>query len=526
MKGLLDMKLKNYVLGKWVEGEGEGTPLINPINNQTLAHATSKGIDLKSALEFTRESGSVALQKLTYAQRAQLLSKMSDTLKSNRDTYYKIALENSGNTLSDARVDVDGGIGTLKYYSAIGAQLGEKKFLIDSNTERLSRDKNFQATHISTPLKGAAIQINAFNFPSWGMWEKVAVSILSGVAAFIKPASATCILSNEMLKDIIKADILPVGALSMICGGGHDLLNHVKLDDVVLFTGSADTALKLKTTPQVLKTNVRFNAETDSLNSCILGKDVNLSDDLYTSFIREVVNEMSVKAGQKCTAIRRIFVPEDKIDDVSANIVEALSKITMGDPKDESVKLGPLVDKKQHDAALAGLETLKTESQVLTPPLQLENLVGEGVNKDCFFAPTLLRCDNPVTAKMTHEVEVFGPVATLMPYQDYDELWKLVSKGNGSLVSSMFSNDQATFITGSIEMSSCNGRLLLIDETIQAAHTGHGNVMPQCIHGGPGRAGGGQELGGLRALTLYHQQTAVQSNSAVLEKLLESGATL
>lgn len=520
------MKLKNYVLGKWIEGEGDGTPLINPTNNDVLTFATSKGIDLKLALEFSRDTGGSNLQKLTYAQRAHLLSTMSDALKEKRDVYYKIALENSGNTLSDARVDVDGGIGTLKYYSAIGAGLGEKKYLIDTNFERLARDKNFQATHISTPLKGAAIQINAFNFPSWGMWEKVAVSILSGVAAFIKPATATCMLSNEMFKDIIEADILPVGALSMICGGGHDLMNYVTLEDVVLFTGSADTALKLQTTPQVLHTNVRFNAETDSLNSCILGKDVNLNDDLYNSFIREVVNEMSVKAGQKCTAIRRIFVPQDKIDDVSAKIVEALAKITMGDPKNESVKLGPLVDKKQHAAAVAGLALLQAESKILTKPLEVENLVGDNVSKDCFLAPTLLRCDNPEQAKTTHEVEVFGPVATIMPYQDYAALWKLVSKGGGSLVSSMFSNDQETFIEASIQLSSCHGRLLLVDEVIQASHTGHGNVMPQCIHGGPGRAGGGQELGGLRGLALYHQQTAIQSNSAMLEKLLECGATI
>lgn len=520
------MKLKNYVLGKWVDGEGDGTPLTNPTNNGILAYATSKGIDLNVALKFSRNTGTTNLQKLSYGQRAELLCALSNTLKSKRDVYYKIALENSGNTLNDARIDVDGGIGTLKYYSAIGAGLGDAKYLIDSNFERLARDKAFQATHISTPLKGVAIQINAFNFPSWGMWEKVAVSILSGVAAFIKPATATCYLSNEMFKDIIEADILPEGALSMICGGGHDLMDYVTLNDVVLFTGSADTALKLQKTPYVLQSNVRFNAETDSLNSCILGKDVSKDNALYDAFIGEVVKEMTIKAGQKCTAIRRIFVPEECIDDVSKKLVEALSNITMGDPKDESVQLGPLVDKKQHDATVEGLEKLKAETQTLTALLDEKNLIGEDVKKDCFFAPTLLRCDAPLEAKTIHEIEVFGPVATIMPYQDYDVLWKLVALGNGSLVSSMFSNDQETFIEASTRLSSCHGRLLLVDEVIHASHTGHGNVMPQCLHGGPGRAGGGQELGGLRGLALYHQQTAIQTNSAILEKLLENGATL
>lgn len=520
------MKLKNYVFGKWVEGADSGSALTNPTNGEVLAHATSKGIDIKAALEFSRDKGSVNLQKLSYGERAELLSKISDTLKEKRKTYYKIALENSGNTLSDARVDVDGGIGTLKYYSAIGAGLGDAKYLIDTNAERLSRDKAFQATHISTPLSGVAIQINAFNFPSWGMWEKIAVSILSGVAAFIKPATATCLLSNEMLKDIVEADILPAGTLSMICGGGHDLMDHVESTDVVLFTGSADTALILKNNPKVLSTNVRFNAETDSLNLSILGKDVSKNDTLFESFISEIVKEMSVKAGQKCTAIRRIFVPANCIDDVCQKLVDALANITIGDPSYENVQLGPLVDKAQHEAAMAGLEILKTETKMLTAPLNAENLVGENLNQDCFFPPTLLRCDSPIKAKAVHEVEVFGPVATIMPYQDYDALWKLAALGSGSLVGSMFSNDQDTFVEASVRLSSYHGRLLLVDDVIQSSHTGHGNVMPQCIHGGPGRAGGGQELGGLRALTLYHQQTAIQTNSVILEKLIQAGATL
>ena len=518
------MKLQNYIIGKWIEGSKPGTALTNPTTGKILAYADSTGINTNEALEYSRKIGSPNLQKLNYSQRTEILMKMAETLSVNRDKYYKIAAENSGNTISDAKIDIDGGIGTLKYFSTFGSNLGYSNFLIDAQLEHLARDKNFQATHISTPLTGVAIQINAFNFPSWGMWEKVAVSFLSGVPAFIKPATSTSLLSHEMFKDVIEANIVPVGSLSLICGGAHDLMDHVHFDDVVLFTGSAETAFKLKSNVEVIRSNVRFNAETDSLNLTILAEDVTKDSPLLDSFINSIVKEMTIKAGQKCTAIRRIFVPTVLIQIVGSRLKDKLLKITIGDPQNDKVQLGPLVDIKQHQSAITGIKILKEEADLICGSLNDYNLVGENIDESCFMAPTLLRCDNPMLAKSIHEIEIFGPAATLMPYENYDQLWTLATKGKGSLVGSIFSNNKETLVEASIKLSTTHGRILMINDEIKDTNTGHGVVMPQCIHGGPGRAGGGQELGGLRSLAIYHQQTAVQTNLDTLHTLQSKGA--
>jgi len=508
------VKLANYVSGQWVEGSDEGTPLVNPVTGETLATASSTGVDLQAALEYARDTGGKALRSLTYQQRGELLGKITAMLAENAAKYYQLAAANSGNTPVDAAIDVDGGIGTIKYFAALGASLGDRHFIAEPGLERLTRDKNFQACHIQTPLKGVAIHINAFNFPSWGLWEKASVALLAGVPAFIKPATATSMLTQAMIKDVVAAEILPAGSLSVICGGGHNLLDFVQPSDVVFFTGSAKTACKLKANPKVVETGVRFNVEADSLNMSMLGADVEPGSPLFQAFIKETAREMTTKAGQKCTAIRRIFVPASNADAVAEALSGRLEKITMGNPQAEGVRMGPLVNKAQQEAAKQGLAKLKGEAVVIFGGSESFDLVDANAEDACFVQPTLLRCDNPNAAERVHDTEVFGPAATILPYQSEQEAFELAGKGGGSLAGSIFTNDDDFATRACVELSSCHGRLLVVDESIMESHSGHGIVMPQCVHGGPGRAGGGEELGGLRALNAYHQRTAVQANMA------------
>lgn len=513
------MKLANYVSGQWIEGNDAGTALVNPVSGETLATAGSGGVDLQAALQFARSTGGKALRALTYAQRAELLGKVVEVLSANTEKYHQIAVANSGNTAVDAAIDVDGGIGTIKYFAAIGASLGDKHFIAEPGLERLTRDKNFQACHIQTPLKGVAIHINAFNFPSWGLWEKASVALLAGVPVFVKPATATSMLTQAMVKDVVEANILPTGSLSIICGGGHNLLDFVEFNDVVFFTGSAETAAKLKANPRVVETGVRFNVEADSLNLSLLGDDVEPGSPLFDAFIKEIAKEMTTKAGQKCTAIRRIFVPAGKVDAVAEALSARLQKVALGNPTAEGVRMGPLVNKAQQRAALDGLAKLKTETEVVFGGSESFEVIDADAAHACFLQPTLLKCNDPANAERVHDTEVFGPVATLLPYQSEEQAFELAAKGGGSLAGSIFTNDDEFAARACVELSSSHGRLLVVDESIMASHSGHGIVMPQCVHGGPGRAGGGEELGGLRALNAYHQRTAIQANLDRVTKL-------
>lgn len=440
--------------------------------------------------------------------------------------YAEIALRNSGNTAADATLDIDGGIGTLKYYAGLGRSLGETHLLAEAGSDRLTRDENFRAGHVWTPVRGVAVHINAFNFPSWGLWEKAAVSLLSGVPFLAKPATATAWLAAEMVRDVVDADILPDGAMSLLCGGGRDLMDMLQPGDVVAFTGSADTALHLRANPNVLRHNIRFGVEADSLNLCCLGPDVTPDMEEWGLFVREVVREMTSKAGQKCTAIRRILVPRAMARQATEALAEALGKITVGDPRNEGVRMGPLVSKAQQAAARDGLDRLKAEATVAFGGDA--DFAPEGVDgtKACFVQPTLLVCDQPSAATAVHEVEVFGPVATLMPYDDVEQAGALARRGGGSLAASVFTADDDFAADFSVEIAAAHGRILVVDATIGKGHSGHGVVMPQCVHGGPGRAGGGEELGGLRGLRFYHQRTAIQTSQARLARLAETAATV
>lgn len=518
------MKIESFICGAWHHTSTNESKLINPVSAEVIASASGDGIDSAKALAYSREVGGSNLRVMGYSDRALLLKKIAEVLIENRDRYNHISLENSGCTVGDAAFDVDGGIGTLKYYASLGKRLGEQAYLVEGPGEQLTRDENFRAIHILTPLQGVAVHINAFNFPSWGMWEKVAVSLLAGVPCLVKPATSTCLLSYEMVKDVVAQGILPAGALSLLCGGGRDLMDHLTSDDVVAFTGSADTANILRSNSNVIAKNVRFAVEADSLNSCILGLDVKKDDAEFSFFIKEVVRELSVKAGQKCTAIRRVIIPKGMKKDVVEALKARLGTILIGDPRDENVRMGPLVNDAQKTAAEEGLAKLVTEAEVV---IGEENAnFAEGVEQGSFFAPRILLCDQPLLAKKIHEIEVFGPVATIMTYETNVQAYQIGAMGGGSLVCSIFTSDDEFAQEAALKLAPYHGRVLIVNEEIGKGHSGHGVVMPQSIHGGPGRAGGGEELGGLRGLYFYHRRSAIQASAKRVQSILDNGLAL
>ncbi len=516
------MKLASYVGGKWVEGKDEGAALVDPVTGEELARASTTGIDIGAAMAYARDTGGPALRAMTYGERAGLLKALADVLTAKRDSYFPLAQANSGNTKIDASIDIDGGIGTVKYFARLGESLGAAKALKDGRFERLAKDEAFQAMHLSVPLHGVAVHINAFNFPSWGMWEKAAVSILAGVPVLAKPATATALLSERMVRDVIEAGVLPAGVLSLVCGSARELTDNITGQDVIAFTGSADTAHTLRAHPKVISSSARINIEADSLNCSILGPDAKAGSAEFDLFVREVAREMTVKAGQKCTAIRRIFVPRAVAEDVSGAIAATLAKTVVGNPRNETVRMGPVVSKSQQKAVLEALARLQTEAKPVTggdvQPVDADAKVS------CFIAPTLLRCDKPADARIVHEVEAFGPVSTLMPYDSADQAFALARKGGGSLAASVFTADQAFAADAVMGIGAAHGRVLVVDESVGKSQTGHGIVMPMCVHGGPGRAGGGEELGGLRALRFYHQRLAVQGRQDWLKTLADGAA--
>jgi 3,4-dehydroadipyl-CoA semialdehyde dehydrogenase len=515
------MRLANYVGGKWVEGGGDGVALVDPTLGTELARASTQGLDFAAALDHARNVGGPALRALTFADRAALLGKIADALQANRDAYGEIALANSGNTKSDAAIDIDGAIGTLRYYARAAQGLGAAKTLRDGGPIRMGRDEGFQALHVGVPLRGAAILINAFNFPAWGLWEKAAVALLSGVPVFAKPATATAWLAQRMVEDVIKANAVPAGALSIICGGAGDLLDHVGPYDIVSFTGSAATAATIKTQPRVVAAGARVNVEADSLNACLLGPDAAPGSAEFDLLVAETAREMTVKAGQKCTAIRRVLAPAAVAAALTDAIAARLTGIKFGNPRNEAVRMGPLVNKNQQSSALEGIAVLKREAKVAHDggaPLDADAAKG------AFVAPTLLASADPAAGRAVHEVEVFGPVATVMPYRDTAEAFALARRGSGSLVASVFSGDPAFLSAAALELADSHGRVLTLDAATAKSSTGHGIVMPMCKHGGPGRAGGGEELGGLAALWFYHQRTALQGPAAQIKAIGDAAA--
>ncbi|MEX0591329.1 MAG: 3,4-dehydroadipyl-CoA semialdehyde dehydrogenase [Xanthobacteraceae bacterium] len=518
--------LESHLNGKWTRGSGVETELVNPVTGAVLATASARGLDLDAALQFARTRGGPALRALTFAERAKLLGSIADVLVANRARYEEIAIANSGNTKLDAAIDIDGGIGTLKYYARLGAGLGDARHLVEDKPVRLSKAENYQALHMLAPRRGVAIHINAFNFPSWGLWEKAAVALLAGVAVLAKPASATAWLTQQMVRDVIAANMLPAGALSLLCGGAGDLLKHATSDDVIAFTGSSETGNSIRSHANVLARGVLVNVEADSINAALLAPGVAADSAAFGAFVKEVAREMTVKAGQKCTAIRRVFVPAERADAVSEAIKAQLGKTVVGDPAREDVRMGPVVTKAQQAAAQKGIGGLAKEAKIVSGGADAPKLDGIDPAKSSFVAPTLLRIDDAAGARAVHEIEVFGPAATVIPYRNEEELFALAARGGGSLVASVFGDDLGFLAKAVNELGPFHGRVLAVDPSIATGHTGHGIVMPQCHHGGPGRAGNGEELGGLNGLRLYHQRVAVQGSTELLNELQSKAASL
>jgi 3,4-dehydroadipyl-CoA semialdehyde dehydrogenase len=516
------MKLPNYVSGRWSEGLGAGELLVDPVVGDELVSVSSQGIDLEAALQFARAHGGPALRQLTYIQRAELLAKIADALAANRDEYFRLSLLNLGATQADASFDVDGAIYTMKYYAKIGRTMAEGKMLKEGASIPLSKSNAFTGKHFLMPAKGAAVFINAFNFPAWGFCEKAAPALLSGVPVVVKPASPTAWLTHRMVEDIVKADILPSGAISIICGSARELLAHVREEDIVSFTGSADTAARIRSHANVLRRSVRVNIEADSINSAILGPDVVPGTDLFDLLVKEVVREMTLKAGQKCTAIRRVLVPREQLKAFGDAVSARLNSMKVGNPRNPEVKVGPVVNKAQQSSCLEGLAKLKEECEVLFGGDKNFRPIDANPQNSAFVQPALLSCKNGLDAKYVHDVEVFGPVATLVAYDAIEDLIAITRRGLGSLVASVFSND-VNFICDTVPgIGDLHGRVLVVDSAVGTQHTGHGNVVPSCLHGGPGRAGGGEELAGLRALLLYHHRFVVQGPANCVMELSRS----
>ena len=503
------MKLKNYAAGRWIEGEGTGQLLVDASTGQEVAIASSKGLDFAQMLDYGRKTGNKNLRKLTFQERGRMIKSLAMYLMERKEKYYEVSYK-TGATRNDSWIDIEGGIGNLFAYASLRKKLPDLPYFAEGEPIGLSKGGTFMGHHILVPKEGVAVHINAFNFPVWGMLEKCAVNWLAGVPAIVKPATLTSYLTEAVAKDIIDSGILPAGALQLICGSAGDLLDHVNYQDVVTFTGSASTGLKLKSHPTILKEAVPFNMEADSLNCIILGKDAAPGTLEFDLFVKEVRREMTVKCGQKCTAIRRIIVPEAFLEDVQAGISKALTGIAIGDPRHEGIKMGALAGKEQVDEVKGKIHELLSYSSVVYGDAD-GGINGNGSNQTgAFMSPVLLLNQDPHHQSGSHDIEAFGPVSTIMPYKDLEDAISLAAKGKGSLCSSIVTYDDNIASEYIINAATHHGRILILNRDAAKESTGHGSPMPMLVHGGPGRAGGGEEMGGLRGVRHYMQRCAIQ----------------
>ena len=504
------MQLESFVAGRWQSGSGQGVALRDATSGEVLAHASAEGLDPAAILAWAREVGGANLRRLTFHERAALLKALAKHLGEHKEEFYQLSYA-TGATKGDSWIDIDGGLATLFVYASKGTrELPNGRVYVDGSLEALSKGGSFVGQHVCVPLEGAALHINAFNFPVWGMLEKLAPTLLAGVPAIVKPATQTAYLTERVFRAIIASGILPEGSVQLICGSVGELFAHLTCQDVVSFTGSAATALKLRQHPTVMANSVRFTAETDSLNSSILGADAAPGTPEFELFVREVVREMTVKAGQKCTAIRKAIVPAVHADAVLAALRDALAKIVVGDPRLSEVRMGPLASLSQRREVLEQIARLKREAEVVFGGTDKPQPLGADAERGAFLSPTLLYCRDPARARAVHGVEAFGPVCTLMPYADTDGAIELARRGEGSLAGSIFSADDALAARLVLGLAPYHGRILVVNRDCAKESTGHGSPLPHLVHGGPGRAGGGEEMGGIRGLMHYMQRTAVQ----------------
>ncbi len=513
------MRLQNFAHGEWVTGSGAGTDLFHAVTGDKIAEAGSGGLDFAAMREYARTVGGPRLRRMTFHQRALMLKELAKYLGERKDALYALSTA-TGATKADSWIDIDGGIGTFYVYSSKGRrELPNESFFVDGAVEGLSKSGTFVGRHICVPLEGVAIHINAFNFPVWGMMEKLAPSLLAGVPCIVKPATLTSFLTEAAFRMMIESKLLPEGAIQLICGSAGDLLDHLDCQDAVAFTGSASTGLMLKEKKSIVTNAVRFNMEADSLNCSILGPDATPGTEEFDLFIKEVSREMTSKAGQKCTAIRRTIVPEAVMDDVIVALRKRLGDVKVGDPTAEGVKMGPLAGQAQVGEVRRALAAIGAGADVVFGGGEAVGLVNADAERGAFFPITLLSCNEPFAVSAPHDVEAFGPVNTVMPYTTTGDAIALARLGKGSLCGSLFTADDDVARDVVLGTAPYHGRLYVMNRHSAKEATGHGSPLPHLVHGGPGRAGGGEEMGGMRGVMHYMQRTAVQGAPQTLARI-------
>ncbi|MBI5068049.1 MAG: 3,4-dehydroadipyl-CoA semialdehyde dehydrogenase [Deltaproteobacteria bacterium] len=508
------LELESHLCGRWQRGAGRGEPLVNPSTEEPLGTAASEGLDLAAALAWARDRGGPALRSLTFAERGELLRGLSRALHAHRDELIGLAIQNGGNTRGDAKFDIDGASGTLAAYADLGASLGAARVLADGEALQLSRSPRLAGRHLLTPRRGVAVHVNAFNFPAWGLAEKAAVALLAGVPVLSKPATSTALVAWRIARIFADEKLLPEGALSFLAGGPAGLLDALGPQDALAFTGGSATAAKIRAHPAFVERGARLNVEADSLNVAILGPDVEEGSEVLDLFLADVARDVTQKAGQKCTAIRRAYVPAGKVEVVVERLRERLQAVRVGDPADESTGMGPLATARQAGDVREGLAALAQAAKLVTGG-------GRREGKGYFVAPTLLVSERPAPGDAVHTREVFGPAATVVPYDGTAaQAAERAAWGGGGLVGSVYSDDRAFLAEAVLELAPHHGRLTLGSAKVAAQALPPGMVLPLLVHGGPGRAGGGEELGGLRGLAFYQQRTALQGDRALLDAIV------
>lgn len=506
------MRLQNYAYGEWVEGIGSGTTLYHAVTGDAVAVASSDGLNFREMLEYGRTVGGPTLRAMTFHQRARVLKALAQYLTARKEEFYAVSAW-TGATRADSWIDVDGGFGTLFAYASRGRrEFPDETYFVDGGVEGLSKGGTFIGRHICVPMEGVAVQINAFNFPVWGMLEKFATSFLAGVPSIVKPATVTSYLTASVVRAMVESGLLPAGTLQLICGSAGNLLDHLTCQDSVAFTGSASTGLMLKGSKAILENSVRFNQEADSLNFSMLGPDAAPGTEEFDLFIKEVAREMTAKAGQKCTAIRRSFVPESMVEDVTVALGKRLAGVRVGDPAVDGVRMGPLAGKGQVHEVERSVSRLREGAEVVFGGPGTLDLVGADAERGAFYPTMLLLASKPFGDTQSHDVEAFGPVNTIMPYRTVEEAIALARLGKGSLVGSVVTADDAVAREMVLGTAAYHGRVMLLNRHCAKESTGHGSPMPALVHGGPGRAGGGEELGGVRGVMHYMQRTAIQGS--------------
>ena len=518
--------MHNYIQGKWIQGDGDGIPQFNAITGEIISYASDAGLDYAGILQYARTKGGPVLRRMTFQERGQMLKALALFLTERKERYYTVSAW-TGATRADSWVDIEGGIGNLFANASLRRRFPNEPYFVEGETIRLSKENTFTGHHILTPKPGVAVHINAFNCPIWGMLEKIAVNLLAGVPAVVKASEHTSFLTECMVRDIVESQILPEGALQLLVGQGRGLLDFVGPQDVVTFTGSSETGKKLRALPSLVEHSVPFNMEADSLNAAILGSDAVPGTPEFDLFIKECRREIVTKAGQKCTAIRRIIVPEALLEDVQKALSKELAKTVVGDPAAEGVRMGALINRQQLDRVRAKLADMSRVTPIVFGDAEQFEVTGADRQKGAFIPPILMRNDAPLQQLITHESECFGPISTIMPYKTLDDAIEIARLGKGSLVSTICTYDRTIQRNYVLEAAAWHGRILMLNRDSAKESTGHGSPMPMLVHGGPGHAGGGEEMGGMRGVLHYLQRTAIQghpSDITAVTNQYQSGA--